>query len=132
MFGERSFIMLHKLLSKIFPQIMYGNIWDYMQMNHLSKSMLFKMLVYKCNFLLEFLLKINANFSQFYCNKNLHYLYIVKTYYVLEIQRTINKSTTAVKLNLYFFKSFFTLITPKILFYCANYLCAICIYALFF
>ena len=124
--------MLHKLLSKIFPQIMYGNIWDYMQMNHLSKSMSFKMLVYKCNFLLKFLLKINANFSQFYCNKNLHYLYIVKTYYMLETQRTINKSTTAVKLNLYFFKSVFTLITPKILFYCANYLCAICICALFF
>ena len=29
------------------------------------------MVVHKCNFLLQFLLKINANFSQFYCNRNL-------------------------------------------------------------
>jgi len=35
----------------------------------LSKSLLFEMLVHKCNFLLKLLLKINAYFSLFYCNK---------------------------------------------------------------
>ena len=53
---------------------MFGNIYDYIQINHCSRSLSFKMLVHKCNFLLQLLLKINATFSQFYCNKNLPYL----------------------------------------------------------
>jgi len=40
----------------------------------MRRSLAFKMLVFKCNFLLQPLSKINANFSRFYCNKNLPYL----------------------------------------------------------
>ena len=32
------------------PQIMFSNIWHYMQINRLSKSRLFKMFAYTCNF----------------------------------------------------------------------------------
>jgi len=38
------------------------------------------MLVHKCNFLLQFLLKINAYFSRFYCNKNLPYLCVFSSF----------------------------------------------------
>jgi len=34
------------------------------------------MLIDKCKFLLQLLLKINANFSRFHCNKNLPYDHI--------------------------------------------------------
>ena len=50
---ERNFIMLGKLLAKITisPQIVLANFWHCMQINYLTKSLSFKTLVYKCNFL---------------------------------------------------------------------------------
>ena len=38
-------------------------------MNRLSKSMSFMMVLHKCNFLLQFLLKIKANFPNFTATK---------------------------------------------------------------
>ena len=40
-----------------------------MQIDLLSKSLSFQVLVHKCNILLQPFLKINANFSRFYCKK---------------------------------------------------------------
>ena len=65
--------MLRKLLAK-YRHFSPGNVWKhlhYMWKNFLNKSLSFKMLVDKFNFLLQLLSKINANFSRFYCNKNL-------------------------------------------------------------
>jgi len=67
--------MLRKLLAKD-RHFSPDNVWKYLALGlyvniHLSKSLSFKMLVHKCNFLLQLLLKINAYFSRFYCNKNL-------------------------------------------------------------
>ena len=42
----------------ISPQVMFGNIQHYMKINRLSKSLFFKMLVHKYNFLLHILLKL--------------------------------------------------------------------------
>ena len=66
---------------------MFGNLSDYMQMNRLCKSMLFKMVVHKCNFLLQFLLKMNINFiATKACSSDnsayksiIHHLYIFLT-----------------------------------------------------
>jgi len=46
----------------------------------LSKSLSFETLVDKYNFLLQFLLKINAYFSRFHCNKILPLLYICSSF----------------------------------------------------
>jgi len=49
------------------------NVWKYLAsygIYRLSKSLVFKMLVNKCNFLLQLLLKIYAYLSRCHCNKN--------------------------------------------------------------
>ena len=68
---EQSFSMLRKLLPKIAisHQKTFENIWHDMQINPM-RSLSFKMLVFKCNFLLQPLSKMNANISRFHCNKN--------------------------------------------------------------
>ena len=79
---------------------MFGNLSDYMQMNRLCKSMSFKMVVHKCNFLLQFLLKMNINFiATKACSSDnsayksiIHHLYIFLTSRsIAELLKCLNK-----------------------------------------
>jgi len=58
--------MLNKLLAND-RHFSPDNVWKYLALDvNKSLELSFEMLVHKCNFLLQLLLKINAYFSRFY------------------------------------------------------------------